>query len=466
MDKKRLIVSIVIVLIALLLNLYVLKYLSIGDNENASSELQMTVVSDYADSFSAYYSQINDFSEDRVSAQNVGTAGTPEDISFTVKPEAWIRLDFGVGEGNIIIEKLKMSMYGVSVDLMDYLADEGCVELLNCIDDYSVHEENGKKQVVLHSSGEDPYIIFQVDAETAYSAFEKEFENKNMVKRLVFVALIDIIVALVLVHLREYASVPLEIARNRRLVVSLSKNDFKTRFAGSYLGTIWAFVQPIVTVLVYWFVFEKGLRAGRVSEYPFVLWLMAGLIPWFYFSEALSGGANALTEYNYLVKKVVFHISILPVVKVVSSLFVHIFFTAFVFVLCWCYGYGPDLYSLQLFYYILAGFMLVLGLAYLNSSIACFFKDMTQIINIVLQVGIWMTPIMWQTSILSPALARVFKLNPVYYIVQGFRDALLEKQWFWNDMAWTIYFWVFVIALFLFSTRIFQKLKVHFADVL
>jgi teichoic acid transport system permease protein len=318
----------------------------------------------------------------------------------------------------------------------------------------------------LRSLGEDPYIVFQVDAETTYSPFEKKLENRNMVTRLALVALIDIIVVLALVHLREYTAIPLEIVRNKKLIVNLAKNDFKTRFAGSYLGTIWAFVQPIVTVLVYWFVFEKGLRAGRVSEYPYVLWLMAGLIPWFYFSEAWNGGTNSLLEYNYLVKKVVFHISILPVVKVVSSLFAHLFFTVFVFVLCWCYGYAPDLYSLQLFYYILANFVLVLGLSYLTASIVCFFKDMTQIINIVLQVGIWMTPIMWQTSILPSVLAKIFKLNPVYYIVEGFRDALLEKQWFWNDMAWTIYFWIFVIALFLLGTRIFQKLKVHFADVL
>ena len=109
---------------------------------------------------------------------------------------------------------------------------------------------------------------------------------------------------------------------------SLAKNDFKTKYAGSYLGIVWAFIQPIVTILVYWFVFSVGLKAGTVSDYPFVLYLVSGIVPWFFFQDALNGGTNALIEYNYLVKKVVFKISILPIVKNISALFVLVFFAA------------------------------------------------------------------------------------------------------------------------------------------
>ena len=98
---------------------------------------------------------------------------------------------------------------------------------------------------------------------------------------------------------------PGEIYKNRKLVFSLAKNDFKTKYAGSYFGTIWAFIQPIVTICVYWFVFGLALRNGSDKGVPFVLWLIAGLIPWFFFQEGLIGGTNALLEYNYLVKKVV-----------------------------------------------------------------------------------------------------------------------------------------------------------------
>lgn len=262
-------------------------------------------------------------------------------------------------------------------------------------------------------------------------------------------------------------SIPQKLIENRKLIWTLSKNDFRTRFAGSYLGIVWAFVQPIVTVLVYWFVFQVGLKAGRTNEYPFVLWLVAGLVPWFFFSEALNGGTNALIEYSYLVKKVVFKISILPIVKVMAAMFVNIFFIVFTLVLCSCYGYTPSWYTLQIIYYLLCNFLLVLGLSYFTAAIVVFFRDLTQIISIVLQVGVWLTPIMWDAEhMLSPNLLKIFKLNPVYYIVDGFRDSLLAGVGFWEKPMWTVYFWLFVIIVFSIGVSVFKRLRVHFADVL
>lgn len=263
-----------------------------------------------------------------------------------------------------------------------------------------------------------------------------------------------------------------ELYSNRRLIFKLSKNDFKTKYAGSYLGIIWAFVQPIVTIVVYWFVFEKGLKVGKtLSEegisVPFVLWLTAGLVPWFFFSDALNNGTNALMEYKYLVQKVVFNISVLPVIKILAALYVHIFFVCFTVILFACYGMTPDLYTLQVVYYSFALFALVLALCYFTCSVVVFFKDLSQIINIILQVGVWATPIMWQLSILSnPVIRFIFKLNPLYYIVNGYRGALIDKVWFFQDWKLTIYYWVLVFVLFTIGSRLFKKLKPHFADVL
>ena len=147
-------------------------------------------------------------------------------------------------------------------------------------------------------------------------------------------------------------SLPSEVYRNRRLVWKLAKNDFRTRYAGSYLGIIWAFIQPIVTILVYVFVFSIGFRMGTADlGFPFVLYLVAGIVPWFFFQDALTGGTNALLEYNYLVKKVVFNISVLPIVKLISAMFVHGFFVLFTILLYLCYGRMPDWYYLQILYY-------------------------------------------------------------------------------------------------------------------
>lgn len=268
--------------------------------------------------------------------------------------------------------------------------------------------------------------------------------------------------------MKKILALPAELYQNRKLVLSLAKNDFKTKYAGSYLGIVWAFIQPIVTILVYWFVFSVRLKAGTVSDYPFVLYLVSGIVPWFFFQDALNGGTNALIEYNYLVKKVVFKISILPIVKIISALFVHVFFVAFALILCACYGYTPSLYTLQIIYYSVCTFLFVLGLVYATSAIVIFFRDLTQIISIFLQVGVWLTPIMWDINMLSshPWLIKLFKLNPMYYVVTGYRDSMLGHIGIWNHASWTIYFWVVTILLFGLGSVIFKRLKPHFADVL
>ena len=270
----------------------------------------------------------------------------------------------------------------------------------------------------------------------------------------------------------RFLSLPKELWDNRALIFKLSKNDFKTKYAGSYLGIIWAFIQPVVTIVMYWLVFEKGLKAGaQLSRegihVPFVLWLSAGLVPWFFFSEALNSGTNALLEYNYLVKKVVFKISILPIIKIISALFVHVFFVAFLLVLFACYGFYPDLYTLQVLYYTFCMFMLVLALCYTTCSIVIFFRDLSQIIAIVLQIGMWATPIMWPFAETVPQQFQwIFKCNPMFYVVMGYRSALIDKSWFWENPLQTLYFWMVVAVTFVFGTVIFKKLKVHFADVL
>ncbi len=72
--------------------------------------------------------------------------------------------------------------------------------------------------------------------------------------------------------------------KDRKLIINLAKNDFKVKYAGSYFGVFWAFFQPIIQILIFWFVFQVGFQAGPVKGYPYVLWLIAGIIPWFFFS--------------------------------------------------------------------------------------------------------------------------------------------------------------------------------------
>ena len=146
------------------------------------------------------------------------------------------------------------------------------------------------------------------------------------------------------------------------------------------------------------------------------------------------------------------------------------FFVAFMLVLYVCYGYTPDLYLLQLPYFSFCMFMFVLALSYTTCAIAVFFRDLMQIVNIFLQVGMWATPILWNIRFLDgkPLLQGIIRCNPVFYIVNGYRDAMFADAWFWQGSmgGMTVYFWAVTIVLFAAGTLIFRRLKVHFADVL
>ena len=184
-----------------------------------------------------------------------------------------------------------------------------------------------------------------------------------------------------------------ELYQNRRLIWRLAKNDFKRRYAGSYMGAIWAMVQPVVTVAMYYVVFQvimpqKAQLLGDGIEVPYLVFLTAGLVPWFYFSEALTNGMMALLEYEYLVKKVVFKISILPIIKIIAATFIHGFFVLVLLAIAFLYGFTPSLYTLQIFYYSFCMFALVLAISYTTCSVVIYFRDLQQIVGIGLQIGI------------------------------------------------------------------------------
>ena len=218
-----------------------------------------------------------------------------------------------------------------------------------------------------------------------------------------------------------------ELVAKRKLIWELSKADFRKRFVGSYFGVVWMFIQPIVTVLIYWLIFGPiGFKsAPPVPNASYVQWLVPGIAPWFFFSEALNCGTGCLQEYNYLVKKVVFKVEILPVIKLISCLFVHVFFVAIMFIVFLVSGKRPQISWIQIMY----------------SE------------QLFLDKGLTMAPM-------------ILKLNPFYYIAAGYRDSMLTGDWFFMRPTLTVYFWAVTLITMLVGLKVFKRLRPHFSDVL
>lgn len=464
MSIKKKLAAVLLIVAVILLNVGIICH---KENQSTPVTLQFSVTGELDAQVSVYYSSTGAFDEEHRETVTYTNAGEKQEFSVNILSDTtFLRLDF---DGNARLFSVEDVYFSYKDAVQPVNLNAFAVEKLldfQGIDGYQTAEN----AIYLQVNGEDAHVSAATGPEEFQGIIQKEQQKKTLVKNLLAVLFLDAVCLVALRFRKKIFGLPVELYQNRALILNLAKNDFKTKFAGSYLGIFWAFVQPIVTVLVYWFVFQVGLRSGDMNNFPFVLWLVAGLIPWFFFQEALYGGTNALIEYSYLVKKVVFKISTLPLVKVISALFVHLFFIVFMLILYSCYGYFPDLYTLQVVYYTFALFILTLGICYMTSAIVIFFRDLTQIINIVLQVGVWMTPIMWNIDVMGEMMPRtlvlILKANPLYYIVNGYRDALINKVWFWERFDLTCLYWLVTAAVFGLGAVIFKRLKVHFADIL
>lgn len=267
-------------------------------------------------------------------------------------------------------------------------------------------------------------------------------------------------------YIKIFISLVSNVFHSRALLWILTKKDLKDKYLGSYLGFLWAFIQPLITVIIFWFVFQVGFKSVPVENFPYLLWLVTGMFPWIYISDGISSATNSIIENSYLVKKMVFRVSLLPIVKIISALVVHVFFIGILFVLFGLYGYGISIYNLQVFYYLFATICLVVGISMLTASLVVFIKDIGQLVGMFLQFGFWATPIFWSYKIIPDQYTLFLKLNPCYYIIEGYRNCFIYHKWFWQDINTTLYFWIFVIVLLIISGTVFKKLRPHFADVL
>lgn len=266
--------------------------------------------------------------------------------------------------------------------------------------------------------------------------------------------------------LKELAEFFSNFYKSRSLITKLVYNDFKVKYLGSFLGLLWAFIQPSVTIFIFWFVFQVGFKTQPIQDVPFLLWLLAGIIPWFFFADALGNATNSITDFSYLVKKIVFRVEFLPFIKIFSSLIIHLFFIVVLFGFMLGYGIAPSLHWLQIFYYLFATILLISGISMITCSLTVFLKDIGQLVGMLIQIGFWGTPIFWSISIIPAQYHWILKLNPVFYITEGYRSALLYKVWFWQNMSLTLYFWVFTLVIMFGGILLFRRLRPHFADVL
>lgn len=354
---------------------------------NARVYIQFDVKSKIADEYQLFFSSKNEgWSEVDSETKDYNVPGSWQTIRFEL-PRVYSYLRLDMGKINTSDISLRDMYFGAINDSKVKLT-----ELDMGLNEIDITESNDNL-LIMNTTGTDPFLYFFI---LPYITASYEGYNLlNVLLNIIVSALAGLSFYFIMKRIRHTFGFVRELIGSRDLVLNLAKNDFKTRFASSYLGVLWGFIQPLITIVTYWFVFQVGLRSGDVGDVPFIIWFIAGIVPWFFFSEALTGATNVFSEYSYLVKKVVFKIELLPFVKILSAGFVQIFFILFIFIVYGFYGFPPNLYNIQIIYYFLCMLVLVTGITFLTSAVVLFFKDLNQIIAVIVQIGFWFTPIGW-----------------------------------------------------------------------
>lgn len=257
-----------------------------------------------------------------------------------------------------------------------------------------------------------------------------------------------------------------DIFASRSLIWELAKRDYKQQNQGSYLGVVWNILQPLLFVGVLYLIFTLGFKRGVESETPFGLYLVSGIVCWLYFVANLSSMSKVINSYSFLVKKVDFRLSILPIVKLISSLMPHLVLTGFAISTAIYQGWTPSWHLLQLPYYMGCMMLLLLGIGWLTASTCLFIKDVANVVAVITQFGFWLTPIFWHIEHMPERIQWVLKANPVYYLVTGYRDSILSTRWVWERPYETILFWAVTLFFVCVGAIVFKKLRPHFAEVI
>ena len=232
------------------------------------------------------------------------------------------------------------------------------------------------------------------------------------------------------------------------------------------MGAIWAILRPLIFISVIGFIFTVGFKKSLLdSEVPFVVHLLTGYIPWLFFSESISSCMNSFIQNRYLVNTANFRVGLLPVIRILTTLYSHLIFFLLLTIVLFYYEYYPDIYWLQLLFYTPCLILLILSFGLLIASLRVFSKDVAEVVGIILQIGFWVTPIFWSLSLIPQEYHSLISYNPMVYIIEGYRDSLVNKIWFWEVSGFLNY--LIITSFFLiFGKLIFTRLKPHFSDVI
>lgn len=255
--------------------------------------------------------------------------------------------------------------------------------------------------------------------------------------------------------------------RHRGLMISMVRRDILARYRGSLGGALWTFLNPLLLMATYFFVFGVVLRTrfgADASRSGFVLYFLAGMLPWLAFSEAVGRSSAVILEYRTFVKKLVFPLETLPVNLVVSGAVTELFALVIFLSALLAARRGIPASVAWLPLLLIAQILITAGVCWFLAATGVFLRDLGQIMTFVLTLWFFVTPICYPETSIPPAAAPLLRLNPMYALVRGYRSIFLENHA--PGMRSLAALMLLGAALAVGGHAWFRRLRKSFADVI
>lgn len=247
----------------------------------------------------------------------------------------------------------------------------------------------------------------------------------------------------------------------REFLSTSIRKEIRGKYKKSFLGILWSFLNPLLMLMVYAIIFPIILKS---SEKNYVMFLMTALIPWTFFTTVVMQGASTIVANGNILKKVYFPREILPISTVTSGLVNFLISCIIIFIFLIFTGIGFSKYILLLPFIILIEYLLLLGIVFILSSVTVYLRDLEHIIGVVIQALFYGTPIVYSLSAIPSKFMWVFKLNPMAYIIQGYRDILYYQTM--PNLQGLFLILAFSLGLIIVGYQIFSYLQKNFAEEL
>ncbi len=257
------------------------------------------------------------------------------------------------------------------------------------------------------------------------------------------------------------------LVERRTLVAQLVRRDFRQRYVGSAAGWLWGAIHPMVLLASYYFIFvvclKQTMPQGDVTN-SYVMYLFCGFLPWLLFQDTVTRSASSLIDHANLITKTVFPAEVVPVSIFLSSLIHHLIALALVIAIAAYFLKAVTLKILLLPVYMLFIGLLAVGVGWFASSLHVYLRDTAQVLTVVMTLWFWATPIMITDRQIPDRFRKLFELNPMSWIVHGYRYRLLSAEWpSWHELGVLA---GYSIVVFVLGGLFFRHLKRGFADVL